>query len=296
MHSIRDYLEYAVARLLITVLNVAPLSIANSIASACTRLFDRLLPRLRRTALHNLAFAFPNSPQAEHSAIVDGVFRSVARIIVALARFPNINARNVHQWIGYQGLENYQAAKQRGKGVLVATAHFGNWELSAFAHALMTEPMSVMVRPLDNTLTDGLVEERRASSGNRLIQKKDAARAVLKTLKANGAVGILIDQNTTPAEGVFVEFFGKQACASSAFTKFAYHSGAAVIPGYALWDSATQKYNLVFEPEIPMTGDLKADTQAIHSALERAIRQHPDQWLWIHRRWKTRPENEPPLY
>ena len=295
-NSVRLYLEYAVARLLIGALRRLPLGVSTSLANAAARLLDRLQPRLRRTALRNLSFAYPELSETDRNALADGVFRTIARILVALARFPSIDADNVGEWIRYRGLENYQAAKAKGKGILVATAHFGNWELSAFAHALMTERMNVMVRLLDNPLIDRLIEARRTLSGNRLLQKRDAARSVLKALRANEAVGILIDQNTTPAEGVFVNFFGKQACASSAFVKLAYHSDAAVLPGYAVWDDAEQRYLLVFEPAIRMTGDLQADTQAIHSEIEKAIRKYPEQWLWIHRRWKTRPPGEPPIY
>ena len=296
LKSIRVSLEFAIARVTIAALQMLPLTGANALAKAAVYLLDKLLPRLRRIALRNLSFAYPHVTETDRSAIVDGVFRSIARILVVFARFPSITAENAGRWIGYQGLENYQAAIAKGKGVLVATAHFGNWEFSAFAHALMTEPMNVMVRPLDNPLIDNLVEARRRLSGNHLLQKKDAARSILKALRANEAVGILIDQNTTLAEGVFVDFFGKQACASSAFTKLAYHSQAAVVPGYAVWDYARERYTLVFEPEIPMTGNLQIDTQAVHSALEAAIRKQPDQWLWIHRRWKTRPPGEPSLY
>ena len=118
-------------------------------------------------------------------------------------------------YIRYEGLENFKSAQARGRGVLVATAHLGNWELSAFAHAWMTAPMSIVVRPLDHPGIDRLVEQRRALSGNRIIEKKDAARGILRSLAANEAVGILIDQNTSPDQGVFVKFFGVQACAGS---------------------------------------------------------------------------------
>jgi KDO2-lipid IV(A) lauroyltransferase len=238
----------------------------------------------------------PDLNRDERERVLDGVFHSIARLLVALARFPDLNARNIGSWISYEGLENYQAAKSKGCGVLIATAHFGNWELSAFAHALMTEPMKVMIRPLDNPLVDELVETRRKLSGNVLLEKKDAARTVIKALRNNEAVGILIDQNTTPAEGVFIDFFGKKACASSAFVKLAHHTGAAVLPGYALWDEATRRYVLHFLPEVPMTGDVEADTQRVHSVFEQVIRQRPEQWMWIHRRWKTRPSGEEGLY
>ena len=207
-----------------------------------------------------------------------------------------MNRANIGQWIRYEGFEHFEEARRRGKGVLFATAHLGNWELSAFAHALLTAPMNVVVRPLDNPRIDRLVERRRTLSGNRLIEKKDFARGILKALAANEAVGILIDQNASLDGGVFVDFFGIPACAGTGFVKLAAHTGAAVIPGFALWSEAERKYVLRFFPPVAMTGDAQADTARLHAVLESVIREYPDQWLWIHRRWKTRPPGEPSLY
>ena len=273
-------------------LSAVPLPMANAMARTCVRLLDLAIPRLRRTALQNLEMA----GLAGRERIVRGAFDSIARVVVSFARFPKINAANVGQWIEYDGLANFENARRAGKGVLIATAHFGNWELSAFAHAFLAAPMHVVVRPIDNAAIDRMVEERRALSGNHVITKTDAARGILRALKAGEAVGILIDQNSMPSEGVFVDFFGKPACANSAFVKLAHHSGAAVVPGYALWSEARRKYILYFEPPVQMTGDVQADTQRVHACLEAAIRKHPEQWLWLHRRWKTRPPGEPSLY
>jgi KDO2-lipid IV(A) lauroyltransferase len=179
---------------------------------------------------------------------------------------------------------------------LFATAHLGNWELSAFAHALFTGPMNVVVRPLDNPLIDRMVERRRALSGNRLISKRDIARPILKALAANQAVGILIDQNSSTDSGVFVDFFGTPACSGTGFAKLAARSGAAVIPGFALWSEEERRYVLRFYPPVPMTGDAVRDTQTLQKKLEEIVRAHPGQWLWIHRRWKTRPPGEESLY
>jgi KDO2-lipid IV(A) lauroyltransferase len=224
------------------------------------------------------------------------VFDSIARLAVSFARFPQITRDNVKQWITYEGFENFENARRRGRGVLIATAHLGNWELSAFAHAYLAAPMDIVVRPLDNAKIDSLVEKRRALSGNHIIEKKDAARGILRALAAGDAVGILIDQNTTPDEGVFIDFFGVKACAGSAFVKLAHHTGAAVVPGYAVWSENDKRYALHFEPEVEMSGDVQQDTQQVHARLEAAIRKYPDQWLWIHRRWKTRPEGEAAIY
>lgn len=246
--------------------------------------------------MRNLELAFADQTPVERKAIVDEVFRSIGRLIHAFARFPQINGKNIHEWIRYDGLEHYVEAKKRGRGVLFATAHLGNWELSAFAHGLMTEPMNVVIRPLDNPAIDGLVERRRQLSGNRLIEKWDGARAILRALQQNEAVGILIDQNTSLEEGVFVNFFGTPACANVAFAKIAARSGAVVLPGFALWLKDEKRYVLRFYPPVEMTGDALEDTGRLHARLEAVIREYPGQWLWIHRRWKTRSPGEQAIY
>ena len=284
--------EYWLARLVLSKLSWTPLPVANRLAKVYARMLDVAVPRLRRTALKNLEMA----GFAGRERIVAGVFDSIARLAVSFARFPRITRDNVRQWITYEGFENFENARRRGRGVLIATAHLGNWELSAFAHAYLAAPMHIIVRPLDNAKIDALVEERRALSGNHIIEKKDAARGILRALAAGDAVGILIDQNTTPEEGVFVDFFGVKACAGSAFVKLAHHTGAAVVPGDAVWSDTDKRYTLRFEQEVEMTGDVQQDTQRVHARLEAAIRKYPDQWLWIHRRWKTRPAGEPDLY
>jgi KDO2-lipid IV(A) lauroyltransferase len=259
-------------------------------------LLDLAIPRLRRTAMRNLELGYPEKPPAERRAVANEVFRSIARLIWIFARFPKINSQNIHKLIRYEGLEHYLEAKKAGRGILFATAHFGNWELSAFAHALLTEPMHIMIRPLDNPGIDHLVEHRRQLSGNRLIVKWDGARAVLRALHQNEAVGVLIDQNTSLQEGVFVDFFGTPACANTAFAKIAARTGAAVILGYAVWSESEGMYVLKFHPPLEISGDAVEDTRRLHALLEQAIREHPGQWLWIHRRWKTRPEGQPNLY
>ncbi len=265
-----------------------------TLARAAIKVYDLVNPRLRRVALRNLEIA--GYSEAERRRIADGVFQSLTRSLDTFWKFPTRTPENIAEWIRYEGLENFTAAMARGRGVLVATAHLGNWEVSAFSHAWMTAPMNVVVRPLDNARVDRVVARRRVLSGNKLIGKKEAARAILGALRAGEAVGILIDQNVLPAEGVFIDFFGHKACAGTAFVKFAHHSQAPVVPGFALWEAKESRYVLRFYPEIPMSGDVQADTQRVHSFLESVIREYPDQWLWIHRRWKTRPPGEPDLY
>jgi KDO2-lipid IV(A) lauroyltransferase len=294
--AIRNAAEYGAALVVLKTLEWAPPALAGNLARAGARLLDRALPRLRRVAYRNLSLALPELGAARHREIVDEVFRSIARVLVAFAKFPAIRRDTVKQWIRCEGLEHVDQALRQGRGVLFATAHLGNWELSAFAHALLAAPMHVVVRPLDNPLIDAVIERRRALSGNFVISKREYARAILKALAANQAVGILVDQNSAADAGVFVDFFGVKACAGTGFAKLAARSGAAVIPGFAVWEEAEERYVLRFRPPLAMSGDAARDTQLVESELEQAIRQHPGQWLWIHRRWKTRPEGEPDIY
>jgi KDO2-lipid IV(A) lauroyltransferase len=294
--GLRNAVEAACARTVLGTLGFTPLPLANALARFYAGLLDAAIPRLRKSADRNLTLAYPERDALWRTKTIDGVFASIARLLVSFARFPQITKANVSRWIAYEGLEHYQQAKARGKGILFATAHLGNWELSAYAHALMTEPMNVVVRPLDNPLMDDLVEQRRSLSGNVLLSKRDFARSIFQALRANQPVGILVDQNSSAENGAFVPFFGVPACASLTFAKLAARSGAAVIPGFAIWRPEQSKYVLRFYSPVEITGDAVADTARIQQAIEVAIRDTPDQWLWIHRRWKTRPEGEPGIY
>ena len=288
-----DRLVCWLVRFLLWTLAILPDRQAFALARLYLRLLDLSVPKLRRAGIRNIQ-GIAQLPHAE--SIVDGVFRTIARSLVIFSRLPLLNAQNISSVIRYEGLEYFEQAKLRGKGILFATAHLGNWELSAFAHGLMTEPMNVVVRPLDNPAIDEFVEARRQSGGNRIIAKKDAARQILRALKNNEAVGILIDQNVALDEGAFIDFFGTPACAGTAFARLAAHTGAAVIPGFALWNAAESRYVLKFYPLVEISGDPAEDTRRVHAVIEQVIREHPDQWLWLHRRWKTRPPGEPSIY
>jgi KDO2-lipid IV(A) lauroyltransferase len=281
-------LEYALVRAALLPLTYGPRAWSTAVAWVYIMLVRSGVPKLRRVLRANM--------QLTGIREAAGVWMSLARHLVAFARLERIGAHNVHEWIRYEGFSHFEEAKKRGRGVLFATLHLGAWELSAYAHALMTEPMVVVVRPLDNPLLNAFVERRRAASGNTITGKKAAMRAIMKALQENKAAGILVDQNVGLDEGIFVNFFGRRACVSPTFAKLAARTRATVIPGYAIWSRKERKYILRFDPPVQMTGSVLADTQRIQNALERAIRAYPDQWLWIHRRWKTRPPGEEPLY
>jgi KDO2-lipid IV(A) lauroyltransferase len=293
--TLRNHLEAALVRALLAALRTSRDPVRT--ARAALSLLDLAAPRLRQTAWRNFDIAMPGLDRAHRARLLEGCWMNLARVLAMVARFPCIHAGNVRQFIRYEGLENFERARARGRGVLIATAHLGNWEFSAFAHALMTAPMDIVVRPLDNPLLDAIATRYRTLSGNRVLGRgRHFLRPLIETLRSNGAVGILVDQNVTADRGVFVDFFGRKACVDAGLARLARSTGAAVLLGYALWSAAEQRYVLHFEPEIEISGDPLADTQLVHARLEAAIRRAPDQWLWIHRRWKTRPPGEPPLY
>lgn len=260
------------------------------------------LTRLRYVGERNLAMAMPEVPLQERQRILRHVFRNLGWQMVEFCRLPRYSAENTRNWIRTEGLEHYLAAQARGQGVLVLTGHLGAWELSSFYHSLMGHPMGMVIRRLDNRLLDQYVNGIRCMHGNTVLHKDDFARGLLTAMHAGGTVGILMDTNMTPPQGVFVKFFGITACTASGLARVALKTGAAVVPGFLLWEPKERRYVLHFGPELEFakSGDHEADilsaTQRCNDVLERWIRQYPDQWLWIHRRWKTRPAGEPGLY
>src|SRR6266496_5311339 len=214
--------------------------------------------------MRNLALAFPEKSKAERARILRGEFTSLGRQLAEICHFPKYTLNNVGQVVVYDGFENYERAYARGKGVLFLTAHFGGWELSAFAHSLHGHWLNVVMRPMDNEYLDRLLQHYRTMHGNRTVAKDDFVRGLLAAMKAGETVGILMDTNMTPPQGIFVDFFGIAACTASGMARIALRTDAAVVPGFTIWDDALGKYRLRFDPAIELirTGDLDADTAA----------------------------------
>jgi KDO2-lipid IV(A) lauroyltransferase len=298
----KEWLEFAAVWLILKKLGVLPRRLARGFAASMTGVLFSLQPKLRKTAELNLRLAFPDWSEAQRKDVTRKMVRNLGWMAAEFARFPRLTRENIEKVVILEGHENFLEGQRRGKGVLYLTGHIGAWELSSFAHALYGYPLHYMARPLDNERLDALVNKYRCASGNEPIFKNESARVMLKILKDSGTVGILADQNTMPEEGVFVDFFGKSACTTTGLARVALHTGAAVVPGYAYWDESIQKYRLRFEPPVELirTGDTERDvfenTQRFTRVIEEIIRKHPDQWVWIHQRWKNRPKGEPPLY
>jgi Kdo2-lipid IVA lauroyltransferase/acyltransferase len=298
----RRKLEYAAAWPFIKILGWLPRPLARAFAICIGQAVYLLHVRLRRVGMRNLALAFPEKSEAERARILRGEFTSLGRQLAEVCQFPRYTPGNIDDVVVYDGLENYERAYARGKGVLFLTAHFGGWELSAFAHSLHGHWLHVVMRPMDNPYLDRLVENYRTMYGNKTVGKDDFVRGLLAAMKAGETVGILMDTNMTPPQGVFVDFFGIPACTASGLARIALRTDAAVVPGFTIWDESLGKYRLRFDPAIELvrTGDQEADivanTQKFTKVIEDYVRKYPEQWLWVHRRWKTRPEGQPPLY
>ena len=300
--GIKDLTEYVLALFLIKIFAVLPRPAAHRAARILAWCGFHLAGRQRRAGLHNLRMVFPQLTETERVRILRGSFQNLGRLLVEFTHFPQLNKSNIADHVVHDGLENYLEGLRRGRGVIFMTAHFGAWELSSFAHALYGYPLKFIVRPIDNPRVEELISNHRTLSGNVPIQRRRAARDILKTLRQNEAVGILFDQNTTRSEGVFAEFFGIPAATTPAIALFAQRAGAAVIPGFLIWDEKLGKHRLRLDPPVELisTGDLDHDvlenTKRFNRILEGYVRKYPEQWLWIHRRWKTRPEGEPSIY
>jgi Kdo2-lipid IVA lauroyltransferase/acyltransferase len=298
----RQRLQYALAWILIKLIGALPRPLARAAGITLAGWVYVLHGRLRRVGRINLELAFPEKSRRERARILRGVFVSFGRQAAEVCLLPQYTRENVGEVVVYDGFQNFECALKRGKGVLFLTGHLGGWELSAFVHSLYGHPLQVVMRPLDNIHLDRLVRQYRTMHGNTMVEKDDFVRGLLAAVKAGETVGILMDTNMTPPQGVFVDFFGIPACTASGLARIALRTDAAVVPGFTIWDASLGKYRLRFDPAVPLVrsgdddADAVANTARFTHIIEEYVRRYPDQWLWVHRRWKTRPEGQPPLY
>jgi KDO2-lipid IV(A) lauroyltransferase len=300
--TLRHRLEFALVWTGIRILRAMPRSLARAAGALIAFIAYLGMSRLRKTGLRNLELAFPELTLAARTQILRTEYRNLGWQLAEFCQMPTYTLDYASRFIRYEGLEHYLAARDRNRGVLVLTGHLGAWELSSFFHSLAGYPMGMVIRRLDNPLVDALVNRIRCLHGNRVLHKDDFARALLASMRAGQTVGILMDTNMTPPQGIFVSFFGIPACTASGLARVAAKTGAAVVPGHLLWEPSERRYVLHFQPELTLAhtadheADAAANTALFTSTLEATIRQYPSQWLWMHRRWKTRPPNSRPLY
>lgn len=297
-------LEYALARTILFSLGILPRSLAIGTGLAIGRLGYLFAGKLRRTGERNLEIAFPDVAPAERQQLLRGSFASLGRLLGEFSQLPKATPETLRELIEYDevGLAHLREAERNKRGVIFLTGHLGCWELHSFGWSALEYPLSFLVRPLDNARIEELIGGIRTRFGNRAIDKQSAARQSLRVLREGGTLGILSDLNTQTREGVFVPFFGKLACTTAGIATLALKTDAVVIPTCAIWNKQRKRYFFHGDPpvELVRTGnhekDIEINTANFAAAVERMVRLYPDQWLWIHKRWKTRPAGEAEIY
>lgn len=299
-------IEYAAARIALGLLGLLPRTAATRVATWLMLAVPKIIPKLRRTGLRNLEIAFPEKSVAEREVLLRGTFENLGRVLGDLSQFPKYTRERLAELIDFDLDDEtralYDLNKREKRGVLMTTGHLGNWEMLVLGFAALYEPISYLARPLDNPRLDDMLNDRRTTFGNTPINKKNSVMLAVKILREGGGLGILTDVNVHPREGVFVSFFGVPACTTAGAAMIALRANAIIFPIFCVWDKTTSRYKLVHGRAIEptRTGDHKKDivetTAAYTAEIEEIIRAFPDQWMWIHRRWKTRPPGEDSLY
>jgi KDO2-lipid IV(A) lauroyltransferase len=299
---VTEWLQFALAWALLKFLGALSLPLARRVAAALAAVIAPFQPRLRRTAMFNLRLAFPDWTEQQRRATVRKLVKHLGWMAAEFAHIPRFTRESMQRLVALDGFENYAAAESKGQGVIFFTGHTGAWEIMPIAFSLLHHPIYFLARRIANSRVNRLIESYRCATGNRAIDKNQSARIVFRALREGASVGFLGDHNTMLEEAVYVPFFGIQAATTSGAARLAMRTGAAVLPSYMYWDEILRKHRLRFEPAVPLarTGDEEADvrenTVRFTQALEQFVRAHPEQWLWMHKRWKNRPPGEKPIY
>jgi len=281
--------EYAVVVGARAVARMLPMRGVIALGTVLGWLFHTLDRPHRRLALRNLEAAFPGRPVGERAAIARDMFAHFGRLLMVLLKFSTMSPEEMLARVEFEGEERVRAAHAAGRGALLFTGHFGYWEINALVHALTLGPMAVLARPLDNPLLNDLLERVRGRTGNSVIYRRGALRRVFRTLEANQAVALLIDQHIH-TDAVYVDFFNRPAATTSALAAIAFRTGAPVFPVFAL-PLPDGRFRMVYEhavdPPPAADGDALRDfTQRCTDVLEMYVRRYPGLWLWMHRRWR----------
>lgn len=217
--------------------------------------------------------------------VVRAMFKNLGRSFAELMRLYH-GDEGIFKRISFKGLDNFYKAKESGKGIIFLTGHCGNWELLAIAFGRLVEPIGVVARPLNNPRFNRFIEGIRTRYGNHVIYKKGAVKEIIRALRENRAVGILMDQSVGKSEGVLIDFLGRPAWTLRMPALIAKKTGAKILPTFIKRE--TDGHFIEIGPEVELTGDEVEDTRRLSSCIEKYIIENPEEWLWIHRRWKKR--------
>jgi len=283
----------ATTKAILAIFGFIPLAVRREIFKAISLLFYHLSSKHRLITLHNLKCAYPEKNMKGLGKIARGAFRNLGTVVAEFFEIPSLTRENIDALVECKGFENYTRAMSKNRGVLFFTAHLGNWELMAISFALLGQPATFIYRPLDNPVLENLVTYVRACKGNKPLPKERATKQIFRRIKKNEVVGTLLDQNMAWQEGVFVDFFGRPACTTDGLASLALYTGAPVIPSFMV-RMETGKYRFIIGEEVTIinTGnperDILTNTQNFTKIIEGFVRKYPDQWLWVHQRWKTK--------
>ena len=302
--KLQTFLEYSAAKTALVTLGRLPAPAAYTAGRAVGKLAYMLAGDLRRTGAINLRLAFPEKSDEERAQLLRETFDNFGRLLGFFSQMSSRSREELKQLVEVQGWENLEAAKAaHGERLILYTGHLGAWELTSFGFSMLGHPFTFLVRRLDNPRIEEMVDRVRTKFGNQTVDKLSAARSMLKILRSGEtALGLLPDLNTLDDEAIFVDFMGVPAATTFVVAKLAVRMKTPLVPVFAPWSEGKGKYLLIVEPLIPVetTGDEEADvrqlTIALTQRIENQIRQYPGQWLWVHKRWKTRPPGEPAIY
>lgn len=301
--NLQNNSELLAVRSLLGAIGALPLETSLRFGTALGSFIGARFPKLQRTARRNLEIALPELSAAEKERIIRGTFESLGRHLGFVSHFRRFRHEDIHNLVEVVGKEeNFDPEIARGKGVIFFTGHFGSWEVFFLLSPAFGHPINIPVRRIDNPLVENLVENLRTHFGSRTLDKKIAARQMFRLLRRGEVLGIMADLNVQEKEGIFTNFFDTPASTTTSIAKLALNTGASVLPAFAVWNQTKNKYVVHLEPpvEYEKTVDAEADirrlTQEVTNVVERFVRRYPEQWLWIHKRWNTRPPGEPELY
>jgi KDO2-lipid IV(A) lauroyltransferase len=261
-------------------------------------LYRRIDRRRRELARTNIARAFPEKSEEEVDALARAVFAHFGGLATELLHAAGRPVSETLARVEFPDVGVAREASRSGRGVLFLTAHLGNWEYSALGMAAAGVKAAVVARPLDNPFLDAWLTALRTSNGNTIIDKHDAARGMLRALRSGGVLGVLADQHVGPPDGIPVPFFGRPASTTSALARIVDRTEALVLPAAAI-RIAPSRYRLVVESVLdvrslsPAEREVAALTARFNAILEGMVRRHPEQWLWLHNRWRPLPEPTP---
>ena len=305
------WVEYAAAKLILDFFTLLPRKAAIRAATLLAMTVYRVAGGLRRTGLRSLEIAFPEKSPREREGLLRESFESLGRVLGELSQFPKYTREDLAEMFDFEFMFNsmerdkFEQKKAEGnhRGTIFVGPHHGNWEIGVFAFSALERPFHYLARPLDNPKIEDMIVSLRTRFGNQPINKRNSVGASMEVLKReDDGLGVLPDVNVQRKDGVFVPFFGVQACTTSGVALLAIRMNSLIVPMSCVWDKETGKYKVLFGEIIApvRTGDRHQDiiqTTALYTAeIEKFVRAYPGQWMWVHKRWKTRPEGEAELY